>query len=177
MYIQTQRLVIRSIKKEDEEAYINMVSDGSLYEIFGDCAGCARWMGKWIEEAMALDKADDPYREYLAYALIEKKTNVLVGSVGCSYYMDLRKIGITYFIGTVHRGDGYAAEAAQAYANYFLTHYDAPELIATVKTKNIASCKTVEKAGFTLKETKLYCDINDETEEWYNFYKIIRNEN
>ena len=32
-----------------------------------------------------------------------------------SYYEDLQKIGITYFIGAQYRNNGYAAEAAKAY--------------------------------------------------------------
>lgn len=174
MYIETERLVIRSLELTDEKVYVEMASDGTLNEIFGDCRECDKWMKDWLAEAISLDKENNPKREYLAYAILEKKNNIVVGSVGCSFYEDLQKTGITYFVGSSYRKKGYASEAVTAYAKYFLEHYHVYEMIATVKKENEASCKTVENAGFTLQETKMYRDINDEKEELYNFYSVKR---
>lgn len=171
MYIETERLIIRSIKPEDENAYIEMASDGSLHEIFGDCSCCHEWMGDWIKEARKLDIENCPAKDYLAYAITEKSHGTILGSVGCSYYEDLKKIGITFFIGAAYRGKSYAAEAAAAYVNYFFGHYSVSEMIATVRADNIPSRKSVEKAGFALKEAKLYRDINDDEEILYRFYE------
>lgn len=60
MFIETERLIIRSIVPEDREPYIEMASDGSLRDIFGDCKNCGEWMDSWIEETQALDRKDDP---------------------------------------------------------------------------------------------------------------------
>ena len=35
----------------------------------------------------------------------------VLSSAGCSYYKDLRKVGMTYFLGATHRGRGYALDA------------------------------------------------------------------
>lgn len=172
MFIETERLIIRSIEPTDEQAYIDMASDGSLQDIFGDCSDCREWMGTWIQEARALDRQNNPAGEYLAYAVTDKQRGILLGSVGCSYYEDLKQVGITFFIGSAFRGQGYAAEAAMAYAQYFFTHYDIHKLIATVRKSNTASWKTVERAGFVLSDTKMYRDINDEQEELYMFYEL-----
>ena len=172
MIVETERLKIRSIELEDEQTYIEMASDGSLQDIFGDCTDCREWMNSWIQEARALDRENNPRREYLAYAIMEKHSGTLLGSVGCSYYEDLGQVGITFFIGGKHRGRGFAAEATAAYARYLLAHYDIHKLIATVKDDNTASWKTIERAGFTLTETRMYRDINDEKEELYRFYEL-----
>ncbi len=37
MHIETERVIIRSIDLSDEKAFVEMASDGSLYEIFGVC--------------------------------------------------------------------------------------------------------------------------------------------
>lgn len=124
MFIEKERLIIRSIEPTDEQAYIDMASDGSLQDIFGDCSDCREWMGTWIQEARALDRQNNPAGEYLAYTVTDKQRGIPLGSVGCSYYEDLKQVGITYFIGSAFRGQGYAAEAAKAYAQYFFTHYD-----------------------------------------------------
>lgn len=173
MFIETERLIIRSIEPEDEAAYIDMASDGSLRDIFGDCSDCRDWMASWIQEAQALDREDDPTREYLAYAVTEKSQGTLLGSVGCSYYEDLKQVGVTFFIGSAFRGRGYAAEAAAAYVQYFFAHYDIYRLIATVRDTNIASWKTIERAGFDMSEVRTYRDINDEKNELYRFYEQI----
>lgn len=172
MRLVTDRLIIQGFKQEDEKAYVEMALDGSLNDIFGDCKECNKWMLGWIKEAIELDKKNNPYKEYLAYAILEKKSNKVIGSVGCSYYEDLKQVGITYFIGRIYRGKGYAAEASKAYAKYFLESYDSSEIIATIRIENEASCRTIERVGFLLHETRLYKDINDSKEQQYNFYVL-----
>ena len=174
MRIDTERLIIREFRPEDEAALIEMASDGSLYDVFGDCTDCARWMGRWLCEARALTDADDPGKAYLAYAVEEKATGMLIGSVGCSRYEDLGETGITYFVGGQFRGQGYAAEAAKAYVGCFMNRYDMPRLIATIREENVPSWKSIEQAGFVLDEKKVYKDLNDDKEEMYRFYSMAR---
>lgn len=171
MYIETERLIIRDLQIEDELAYITMASDGSL----NDCGfdkDCGKWICHWITEARKLAYHDNPLKEFLAYTVCLKNENIVIGSVGCSYYEDLYETGITYFIGAQYRNKGYATEAVQAYVNYFLSHYDVPRLIATVRDENISSWKVVEKIGFVLTEKRMYKDLNDDKEEFYHFYEL-----
>lgn len=175
MKIVTQRLLIRDVKAEDGTDFVQMAADGSL----NDCGfdkSCGRWINGWIAEAKSFADRDQPDKDYLAYTIALKDEAAVVGSIGCSYYDDLQEVGITYFIGAQYRGNGYAAEAVRAYADYFLHHYDVPKMIATVRAENTASWKVVEKAGFVLIEKKWYKDINDEKEELYHFYEITRQE-
>lgn len=176
MYLETERLVIRSIHPDDERDYVKMAADGSLTEdIFSGFHGaCESWMGEWIRDSIRLDQEDDPGKEYLAYSIVEKARGVVVGSVGCSYFDDLGQVGITYFVGTDSRGKGCAAEAARAYAQYFLQNYAFDRLLAVIRSDNTASCKTAERAGFTLAETRWYQDVNDGEEKLYRFYVRYR---
>ncbi len=174
MYLETERLIIRSIRPEDEQAFIEMASDGSLTAIYGDCSECHKWMGEFINDAMQLEKENNPYKEYLAYTVAEKGSRKAVGSVGCSYYEDMKEIGITYFIGAGFRGNGYGAEAVQTFVKNFFLMYEAERLIAVTDTENKASCRTLEKAGFTLLETRLYQDMYDEKERMSSIYEIVR---
>ena len=108
--------------------------------------------------------------DYLAYTVELKDTHEVIGSVGCSYYKDMEKVGIVYFVGREYRNHGYAAEAAKAYVRYLLQQYEQDEIIATIREDNVPSWRTIEKAGFRLTEKKLYQDIDDETEQMYRFY-------
>lgn len=174
MRFETERLIIRSLTLEDEQTFIEMASDGSLTEIFGDCSECDTWMGEWIRESIQLEVQNDPNREYFAFVIEEKSSNRAVGSVGTSYYEDMQKTGITYFIGARFRGQGYAAEAVSGFVKYFFKHYDTDTLIARVRVRNEASCKTLERAGFVLYDTEMYQDVYDETPELSNFYELTR---
>lgn len=174
MILETKRLIIRSIQPSDEKAFIDMASDGSLTEIYGDCSECHKWMGEFIREAIRLEAEDDPYHEYLAFAIADKSSQMVVGSVGSSYYEDFKEVGVTYFIGADYRGNGYAAEALQCFVKYLFERYPLKKLVATANVGNTASCKTLEKAGFTVIETKLYQDLYDECENMSNIYELMR---
>lgn len=170
--IETGRLIIRELVLSDENALIQMASDGSLKDIGFDM-DCNEWMKNWIVEAKELTGRDDPTEEYLAYAIQLKESGIVIGSVGCSYYEDLEKVGVTYFIGGNYRNKGYASEAVKAYIQYFFRRYRINEIIATVREENISSRRVIEKSGFRLGERKLYKDLNDEFEEMYCFYSVI----
>ena len=173
MLIETQRLIIRDLETEDGTSFAEMAADGSL----NDCGfdkDCSRWMTEWVAEAKELAIRDNPYIDWLAYTITLKNENIIVGSIGCSYYEDLQEIGITYFIGSQYRNNGYASESIKTYIEYFFNHYDVQKVIATVRDENVSSWKAVEKAGFRLTEKRMYKDLNDDKEELYHFYEITR---
>ena len=172
MRLETERLAIRSLAPADERAFIEMASDGSLREIFGDCSNCGEWMGDWLREAMQLEAEGDPRRAYIAFAIERRADGCTIGSVGTSYYEDMGRVGITYFLGAQYRGHGYMAEAVQAFVRYVFGTYDVELLIATAARRNIASCRTLERAGFELTDTRPYRDMFDEVAEPSNFYEL-----
>lgn len=173
MVLETKRLMIRPVEPADEAAFIDMAADGSLNDIGFD-RQCGAWMHSWVKEAKELTDVDDPMSDYLAYTIVLKDKDIVIGSVGCSYYDDLREVGITYFIGAQYRGRGYATEAVKAYTEYFFSHYNISKLIATVREANVPSWRVVKGAGFQLIEKKLYKDINDDEEKMYFFYEMKR---
>ncbi|SEF85050.1 Protein N-acetyltransferase, RimJ/RimL family [Butyrivibrio sp. Su6] len=173
--IETDRLIIRDIELPDGEAFIHMALDGSLNDV-GFGKDCSYWMDDWIIEAQNLAREDDPRKNYLAYVIEDKITGSPAGAVGCTFYEDLEKVGITYFIGADFRNNGYASEAIKAYVCYFFEHYDENEIIATIREDNLPSWKTIERVGFSLTEKKMYRDINDAKEKLYRFYLAQRNQ-
>ncbi|MGN0369031.1 MAG: GNAT family N-acetyltransferase [Butyrivibrio sp.] len=171
MLIETKRLLIRDLEPEDEIPFIEMASDGSL----NDCGfdkDCGEWMAGWITEAKDFAIRNNPCMDYLAYTITLKDKDTVIGCVGCTYYEDLQEIGITYFIGSKYRGNGYAAEAVKGYVQYYFNHYNVSKMIATIREENVSSLKVVEKAEFVLTEKRMYKDINDSKEEMYYFYEL-----
>ena len=133
---------------------------------------CSNWITEWITEAKYFAHRNNPNMDYLAYTITLKDGAAVVGSVGCSYYEDLRETGITYFVGAQYRNNGYAVEAVKAYTEYFLECYHAKKIIATVRNENVPSWKVIEKAGYILNTQRMYKDLNDAKEELYRFYEI-----
>jgi len=172
--IETERLLIRDVETGDAAAFAEMAADGSLGRDIGFDRDCGGWLTGWTAEAKRFAARDRPDMDYLAYTVALKGENTVVGSVGCSYYEDLGKTGITYFIGGKHRNKGYALEAVKGYIEYFFRHYPAEMMAAVIRDENITSWKTAAKAGFTLIEKKLYRDMNDDQEELYRFYELTR---
>ena len=172
MYIETERLIIRSIELGDEKIFAEMAKDGSLTEIGFD-ESFSDWAGGWINEALEHTKKDDPRADYIPCTIVLKSTGEVIGNVGNTYYEDTDKIGICYFVGAAYRRKGYVSEAVKAYVPFFFEHYN-EEIIATIKDVNEPSWKTAEKTGFKLLEIKMYKDIDDEKEELYRFYAANR---
>ncbi len=130
-------------------------------------------MSDFISDAIKFEAEDNPYREYLAFAIEDKKSHLVVGSVGSSYYEDFMEVGVTYFIGATYRGNGFAAEALQCLTEYLFAKYSLKKLIAVVSIDNIASSKTLEKAGFSFVETRMYQDLHEESESISKFYELV----
>ena len=99
MNIETERTIIRSIRRGDEKAYAEMAKDGSLAEIGFD-ENFSNWAEDWIDEAVALAEKDDPRVDYIPCSIALKATGDVIGNVGCTYYEDSDRIGICYFAGT-----------------------------------------------------------------------------
>ena len=173
MRIETKRLIIRSVHKGDEQALADMAKDGSFSELGFD-ADCSQWIDEWIDEAIDLSLKDDPRVDYICSIICLKDDEKIIGSVGNTYYEDTKKIGICYGIGAKFRQSGYASEAVKAYLEFFFDHYDEDEIIATISDDNTASCKTAEKSGFQLLDTRMYKDIYDTEERLYRFYAAKR---
>ncbi len=173
MYLESERLIIRSIQRGDEKVFAEMAKDGSLAEIGFD-ESFSEWAGDWINEALELTEKDDPRADYIPCTVVLKATGDVIGNVGSTYYEDTDRIGICYFAGSSYRRKGYISEAVRAYLPYFFNHFNENEIIATIKDDNTNSWMTAEGAGFKLIETKMYKDIDDEKEELYRFYSKKR---
>ena len=82
MYIETERLIIRSIERGDEIAYAEMAKDGSLNEVGFD-ESFSDWAGGWINEALELTEKDDARADYIPCTIIFLKLLVkLSGMLG-----------------------------------------------------------------------------------------------
>lgn len=84
----------------------------------------------------------------LAVAL--RDSLAVIGHVGCSPIGDEVEVG--YAIGAAYQGRGLATEAVDAASRWVLESFDLATVMAYVATDNHASCRVLDRAGFTLEE-------------------------
>lgn len=135
--METERLIIDTLKETDKEDYfINISHDKRVLETF---------ICKYAE---TLDDFD--FSSYLAvrnmYALRLKETGKLIGII---LYFDETKDSceIGYGIGSEYWGRGYATEAVKRFIKYCFDEAGFKTVYASFFTGNDASCRVMEKCG------------------------------
>ncbi len=88
----------------------------------------------------------------LIYAICLKDTNELIGHIGLSPIDGGVEVG--YAVCAAHRGRGYAQEALAVFAPWCKRERGLSRLLGYAKADNAASCRVLEKAGFTLESER-----------------------
>ena len=129
MWLETNRLIIRSIQRGDEIIFSGMSQDGSLSQVGFD-ANCSEWINDWIEEALKLTNNDNPRENYIPCTVILKETEEVIGSVGSTYYEEELNSGEMEIIGKIKsEGEeynvlgGYAFGGNSAGLGFFYSPY------------------------------------------------------
>lgn len=88
----------------------------------------------------------------LVYAIVLKETNILIGDILLCPIKEGIEIG--YSIAENYQGNGYAAEAIRPFVHWSNEFLNLPRVYGLAKKSNIASWKSLEKAGFTFLHEK-----------------------
>jgi len=123
-------------------------------------AGVRIWLPDQVyeNEARALEvvrcliaKYHDPGTPCLAPYVLGVDLNdsqELIGHVGLSPLRGTVEIG--FAIEARHQGRGLACEAVRAMSEWALRRFELPRLLGVVARDNAASCRVLQRAGFTL---------------------------
>lgn len=152
MQLQTHRLLIRPLVKDDAEAVFAYRSDaetnryqGFIPEKVGDVVDffetrvCRLFNrpGTWYQVVME-----------------DKESNTIVGDIGIHFVdeegMEV-ELGIT--LSKAHHGKGFATEALETLIGFLFSEMNKQFLIARVEPHNLQSVKLLERLGFTKKES------------------------
>jgi ribosomal-protein-alanine N-acetyltransferase len=169
IHIETQRLIIRDLEKQDAKGIFELDSDPDVHEFLG------KNPIKTIAEA---SKVIDYIRnQYInngigRWAVIDKKTKDFIGWTGLKYEQMIRKEFSYYDLGYRLRkkywGKGIATESAIASLNYGFEKLDLKEIGAAADVNHTASNKILRKIGLEFIET---LDFEGVTHNWYNLKK------
>lgn len=146
MELRTQRLLLRPWRRGDEAALVAHANHRDVWINLADIfphpyreADAHEWIGR-VE-------ADESGSLHLAIVRGEEP----VGGIGVVRLLGIDRFtgNLGYWLGPTAWGHGYATEAVRALADYAFGETDLERLQARVYEWNPASCRVLEKAGFT----------------------------
>jgi ribosomal-protein-alanine N-acetyltransferase len=143
--LETTRLILREIQKEDFDDLFRMNSDPQVMKYVGD--GSTRDHDQMLRE---LDMLMSHYVRKPGlgiWATILKENNTFVGASGLVYYDNTPEIEIGYRMLKEHWNKGYATEAAFGLLNYGFTSLRLKKIVSSAHVDNTPSRKVMEKIG------------------------------
>lgn len=143
VHIETDRLLIRSFRMDDVEAYHRLVNDERVTRFLGDGAPHdLRTASRYVEDCVSREVEGRLTR----YAVVWKDGAQLIGFSGFKDISGLVDFG--YRFSPDFWGCGVATEAGIAVLNHARRYFAPPAITARVVVGNAASVAVLRKLGF-----------------------------
>lgn len=156
MYIETKRLIIRSLVEQDAEALFEIINDEQVMKhpfISSDttidfCKIMIAFFQSVKEKGLMIDE-QHPERGHL-FAICLKDSGDVIGVITVHPLEYDYEVHMGWFLKSQYTGMGYASEAGAAASDYFLEALSLDYITAGVAIDNPASFRTAQKSGFRL---------------------------
>jgi [ribosomal protein S5]-alanine N-acetyltransferase len=138
MYLETERLIIRSFKETDVKDVFEYLSDETVME--------------YIEPIMTYEKVvsfihNTGIKNKLVFAMVLKNINKVIGHLIFHKYTNKKIYEIGWIINKEYWNKGYAVEVSKKAIEYGFEELKIKKIIGETEEKNIKSIKTLEKVG------------------------------
>ena len=176
--IETGRLVLREFTESDLPELVHIAAQEHICHWCPDWKNCNVWVDKWFKGIQWRYSINDPNKEFILLAIIEKSTNKLIGQVntGCEFNDELPgELSIGYFISKEAMGNGYATEAAKAMTKHYFSINKNDFFYAVIKPSNEASIRVITKAGFDFISQMILPGNEPNEKILFNYYRLYRN--
>lgn len=166
--IETERLILREIVPSDDERLFILDSDPEVHKYLGTKPLTDIQQAREYIELIRQQYIDFGIGRW---AVIEKKSNLLIGWSGLKFFNTSLNNHINFYelgyrLIPDFWGKGYATESAKAWVDYGFTTFDTNEIIGITDILNYDSKKTLKKAGLQYIETFDY-DNNGNPVDWF----------
>lgn len=146
--IETERLRLRQFVESDWR---------DLHEHYSDAEATEHTFGRSLSEgetwrAMCSMVGHWQIRGYGPYAVEEKSSNRVLGTVGFWYPNDWPSPEIKWALARLYWGKGFASEATRAVQAVGATHLSSISLISFIHENNLPSIKLAESVGAVLEK-------------------------
>ena len=171
--IETARLTVRSLREEDADALYRIKTDPQVTEYcpdFLDIDAKQADMQGYIRTFRQIEESGDT-DTWRCYAIENRETGEVMGVLTFSKQNMLHEYELGWMMIGAYTRKGYAAEAAEAFAEDFCRTHGIDYLIAVMDVDNPASRRTAEKSGFRLFEKRTVYDLhlNRYCDDYYYF--------
>ena len=173
MKIETARLIVRSFREEDADALYRIKTDPRVMEYcpdFLDVDAQRAGMQDYIRPFQKMVETGDT-DTWRCYAIESRETGEVMGTLTFGKQTMLHEYDLGWMMIGAYTGNGYASEAAEAFAEDFCRTHGVDYLTAVMDVDNPASRRTAEKSGFRLFEKRTVYDYhwNRYCDDYYYF--------
>lgn len=168
MILETERLILRQMTYEDQEALYAVLADSDIMQHYPYTFDADR-VRNWIKRNIDRYEKDG----FGLWAVVLKENDQMIGDCGITmqpiHGQMLPEIG--YHIRADHQRRGYASEAAAECIRYAFEKLDFPAVYSYMKYTNIPSRKTAMKNGMVFVE-----EYEDPDDTYTSVYRIRQEE-
>ena len=160
MILETHRLCISELTKEDAPFFFELVNDPDWKRFIGD-----RNVQTIADAETYLTTRIIPFYSkwgFSFYLVIEKSTNLPIGISGFVKRDQLEFVDIGFAFLPMGRGKGYAFEATKALLDYGISKLEFDTVLAIANNDNERSHHLLKKLGLKFER---YLKLNEEEEE------------
>jgi RimJ/RimL family protein N-acetyltransferase len=144
--LETERLVMRAFRDDDQEQWAAIRADDEVMRSLGRSAGIAPDEA-WRE--MAMLAGHWALKGFGHWALEERSSGALIGNAGLFFPPDWPALEIGWTVARPRWGEGLAGEAARAAACWAQAELGAGHLISLIAPSNSRSLRVAQKLGMT----------------------------
>lgn len=169
--LETERLILREIIPEDENAFFDMDSDPEVHRFLGNDPVKSK---EQIKDVIVFIRKQYLENGIGRWAVIEKETNTFIGWCGLKYFTEtinkhIHIYDLGYRFAQKHWGKGYATEAAKACIDYGFNKMDLKEIYAMTDSRNLNSNNVLKKLGFNFIEK---FDYDGDESDWFKLSRV-----
>ena len=141
--IKTDRLVLRPLVASDVAALLDWMPDRSIYAYWGKGPGRAE-----KNPALLFEKGEKPAKSF-HLGIAERRNNKVVGDIWVYLIEQDRMAQVALRLSKTVHGKGYGTESLSAMTRFCFENTELKRLWTEVDVRNIASCRILEKCGYT----------------------------
>lgn len=169
--LETDRLLLKNISKDDNEFILDQFSDDNVNEYLYD----AEPLTNITEANELIDYYLQPEpRGQHRWILVQKSDGIKMGTCGFHCLDTIHKvIDIGYDLKKEYWGNGYMQEAVKASINYLLLNFDIHRIDAHIYYENERSINLAKKLGFSFYGESEIC-VFREHEYLHHIYTMYK---
>lgn len=157
--LETGQLILRPLRKEDVVDLKEWLRDSSVYRYWGKRPGKSD-----LNPELLFQKPEKPKKSF-HWGVVHKQDNKVIGDMWVYLIENDRMAKVAFRLSPAYQGNRFMTEALARVTIFCFEETELQRLWADVHVQNIASYKTLEKAGFKreglIREGKMvntYCD-------------------